>query len=151
VKLNNGNSVPLASFKGKKIMLVNTASDCGYTPQYEALQSLYEQYNRNLVIIGFPANDFGEQEKGNDSEIASFCTINFGVTFPLAVKSVVIKSDQQNVVFQWLSDKSKNGWNNQPPSWNFSKYLINEQGVLTHYFDPAVSPTGTDVVKAVTT
>jgi len=149
VALNNGNVLPLQSFRGKKLLLVNTASNCGYTNQYEDLQKLYQQFNNQLQIIAFPANDFKEQEKGNDADIAQFCQVNFGVTFPLAKKSVVIPAGDQNNIFKWLTDKSKNGWNEQPPSWNFSKYLVNEQGTLTHYFDPSVSPLSEDVIKAV--
>jgi glutathione peroxidase len=149
VTLNNGQTLPLSSLQGKKVLLVNTASDCGYTNQYEDLQKLYEQYKDKLVIIGFPANDFQEQEKGNDEEIAQFCKLNFGVSFPLAKKSVVIKSPDQNPVFGWLTHKALNGWNEQEPSWNFSKYLVNERGVLTHYFDPSVSPTSNVVITAI--
>jgi glutathione peroxidase len=149
ISLNNGKSLPLQTYKGKKLLLVNTASNCGYTNQYEDLQKLYQQFNNQLEIIAFPANDFKEQEKGSDSDIARFCQVNFGVTFPLAKKSVVIKSGDQNNIFKWLTDKSKNGWNEQPPVWNFSKYLVNEQGSLTHYFDPSVSPLSEEVVKAV--
>ncbi len=148
-KLNNGDTLDFATLKGKKVMLVNTASDCGYTNQYEDLQKLNEEYNNKLVVIGFPANDFKEQEKGTDEEIASFCKKNFGVSFLLMQKSVVIKSPQQNPVFQWLTDSSKNGWNNKAPSWNFSKYLINEQGELTNYFDPSVPPGSKDVLEAI--
>lgn len=149
--LNNGNQVSLSSFKGKKVLLVNTASDCGYTNQYEDLQKLSEQYKDKLVVIGFPANDFKEQEKGTDSAIAEFCKLNFGVTFPLMQKSVVMKSAEQNPVFQWLTDSTKNGWNNKFPSWNFSKYLVNEYGVLTNYFDPSVSPMNSEVLQAINT
>lgn len=149
VQLNNGSTLPLQTYKGKKVLLVNTASDCGYTNQYEDLQKLYVRFNDQLEIIAFPANDFGQQEKGNNQEIAQFCKVNFGVTFPLAKKSVVIKSDEQNNIFKWLTDKKQNGWNDQPPSWNFSKYLINEQGELTHYFDPSVSPLSEEVVNAI--
>ena len=149
VSLNNGKSLPLQTYKGKKLLLVNTASNCGYTNQYEDLQKLYQQFNDQLEIIAFPANDFKEQEKGSDNDIAQFCQVNFGVTFPLAKKSVVIKSGDQNNIFKWLTDKSKNGWNEQPPVWNFSKYLVNEQGSLTHYFDPSVSPLSEEVMKAV--
>ena len=149
VQLNSGKSLPLESYKGKKLMLVNTASNCGYTNQYEDLQKLYQQFNNKLEIIAFPANDFKEQEKGNDDEIAQFCKVNFGVTFPLAKKSVVVKSADQNDIFKWLTDKNQNGWNDQQPSWNFSKYLLNEQGELTHYFDPSVSPLSEEVVTAV--
>lgn len=151
VPLNNGNLLPLLTYKGKKLLLVNTASDCGYTNQYDELQKLYQQFNNQLEIIAFPANDFKEQEKGSDNDIARFCKLNFGVTFPLAKKSVVIKSGDQNNIFKWLTDKTKNGWNEKPPSWNFSKYLLNEQGTLTHYFDPSVSPLSNEVMKAVST
>lgn len=149
LQLNNGQQVQLNNYKGKKILLVNTASDCGYTGQYSELQKLYEDYNNDLIVIGFPANDFKEQEKGSDEEIASFCKINYGVTFPLAAKSSVVKSDQQNAIFNWLSNKEKNGWNDQQPTWNFSKYLLDENGNLTNYFDPSVSPLSDDVINAV--
>ncbi len=149
VTLNNGQQLPLADLKGKKILFVNTASDCGYTPQYEDLQKLYTTYPDKLVIIGFPANDFKEQEKGSDEQIAEFCKVNFGVTFPLAQKSTVIKGNDQNPVFSWLSDPEKNGWNDQQPSWNFSKYLVDEKGILIKYFDPGISPSNPDVKKAI--
>jgi glutathione peroxidase len=149
VQLNNNTQLRLDSLKGKKILLVNTASDCGYTAQYDDLQKLYEQFKDKLVIIGFPANDFKEQEKGTDEEIASFCKLNFGVTFPLAKKSVVVKGQQQNEIFQWLTDAAKNGWNDKAPVWNFSKYLVNEQGVLMNYFEPSVSPLNEDVLAAI--
>ena len=148
-ELNNGDLLPFESLRNKKVMIVNTASDCGYTAQYEALQQLWEQYSSSLTIIAFPTNDFGEQEKKSDDAIASFCKINYGVTFPIAKKSVVLKSPDQNPVFQWLTDRSFNGWNDQPPQWNFTKYLINEKGILTHYFDSAVSPLSKEVVTAV--
>lgn len=147
-KLNNGETLDFEKLKGKKVMLVNTASDCGYTNQYDDLQKLSQQYKDKLVIIGFPANDFKEQEKGSDEEIASFCKVNFGVTFPLMQKSSVIKSPQQNVIYQWLTDTAKNGWNDKPPTWNFTKYIVNEEGVLTHYFGASISPLHKDVLKA---
>jgi len=149
VDLNNGKRLELSQLKGKKIMLINTASDCGYTNQYEQLQELYTRLPEKLVIIGFPANDFKEQEKGDDEEIAAFCKINYGVTFPLAKKSSVISGPSQNSIFHWLSHAEENGWLNRQPTWNFSKYLVNEEGVLTHYFDPGVSPLSNDVLKAV--
>ena len=148
--LNNGSNLPLDSLRGKKILIVNTASDCGYTNQYSELQALYEKHKDKLVVIGFPSNDFREQEKGSDEEIAKFCQVNFGVSFPLAKKSLVIKSGDQNEVFQWLTHKELNGWNEQQPSWNFAKYLVNENGFLTHYFDPAVSPLSAEVENAIT-
>jgi glutathione peroxidase len=149
LQLNNGQRILMEEFKGKKILLVNTASDCGFTGQYNELQKLFEAHNRELVIIGFPANDFKEQEKGTDEDIARFCKDNYGVTFPLAAKSSVIKSSHQNVIFNWLSNKAKNGWNDQQPSWNFSKYLVDEDGNLTNYFDPSVSPLSSEVVTAI--
>ena len=148
--LNNNTELDFSSLKGKKVLLVNTASDCGYTNQYNDLQKLYEEYKNKLVIIGFPANDFKEQEKGSDEEIAQFCKMNFSITFPLMKKSTVIKSQQQNSIFQWLTDSTKNGWNNKPPLWNFTKYLVNEQGMLSNYFGPSVSPISRDVIDAIT-
>jgi glutathione peroxidase len=145
----NGKPLDLSAYKGKKILLVNTASACGYTAQYEQLQQLYTQHMNTLVIIGFPANDFKEQEKGSNEDIASFCQKNFGVTFPLAQKSVVVKAGGQNPVFEWLTNPAKNGWNSQAPDWNFSKYLVNENGVLTNYFGPSVEPMSKQVLDAV--
>ena len=146
---NDGNAFDFSVLKNKKILLVNTASDCGYTPQYKALQSLYEKYKNKLVIIAFPANDFKEQEKADDATIASFCEKNYGVSFPLMKKSVVISSPQQNEVFQWLTRKDKNGWNDKAPEWNFSKYLVNEKGELTHYFSPGMSPLDNKIRQAI--
>ena len=148
VDLNNGKRLELSQLRGKKILLINTASDCGYTNQYEQLQELYTRLTEKLVIIGFPANDFKEQEKGGDEEIAAFCKINYGVTFPLAKKSSVISGPGQNSIFHWLSHAEENGWCNRQPTWNFSKYLVNEEGVLTHYFDPAVSPLSQEMLTA---
>ena len=147
--LNNGDTLDFANLKGKKIMLVNTASDCGYTDQYDALQKLSEQHKDKLVVIGFPANDFKQQEKGTDEEIAQFCKLNFGVTFPLMKKSVVKKNADQNEIFKWLTDSTLNGWNNKPPSWNFAKYIVNEDGVLTNYFGSSISPMSKDVAEAI--
>lgn len=147
--LNNGETLSFEKLKGKKVLLVNTASHCGYTNQYSELQQLYEEQKERLVIIAFPANDFKEQEKASDEEIANFCKINYGVTFPLAKKSTVIKSADQNEVFKWLTDKTRNGWNDKEPSWNFSKYLVNEEGVLTNYFDPSISPLSPEITDAI--
>ena len=149
VRLNNGALLSFNSLKGRKLLLVNTASDCGYTHQYRDLQKLYEEHQGKLTVVAFPANDFQKQEKGSDEEIGNFCKTNYAVTFPIALKSSVVKGNDQQEVFQWLTDKAKNGWNSQSPSWNFSKYLINEKGVLTNYFDPAVSPLSEEVLKAI--
>lgn len=146
-ELNDGTAANLASYKGRNILVVNTASDCGYTPQYEALEKLYQQYN--LMIIAFPSNDFKKQEKGSDKEIAQFCKANYGISFPIAKKCIVIKREGQHKLFEWLSDATKNGWLNKVPVWNFCKYLINEDGVLTHYFEPGVEPLSSDMIKAI--
>ncbi len=147
--LNNGNEFDFTSLKGKKVLLVNTASDCGFTPQYTDLENLYEQYRDKVIVIGFPANDFKEQEKGTDEEIEQFCKVNFGVTFPLMKKSTVIKHKGQNKVYQWLTNASQNGWNSKPPSWNFSKYLVDEEGMLVNYFGPTISPMSDEIINAI--
>ena len=147
--LNNGSELDFASLKGKKVLLVNTASDCGYTNQYEGLQALQEKFKDKLVLIGFPANDFGEQEKGSDSTIEQFCKVNFGVTFPLAKKSTVIKNEEQNPVYQWLTNEEKNGWNYTAPTWNFCKFLVGENGELTHFFEAAIEPMSKELTSAV--
>ena len=149
VELNDGSLLNLNQFKGKKLILVNTASDCGYTAQYAELEKLYQQNNGKLVIIGFPANDFKEQEKKDDAAIAEFCKINYGVTFYLAKKSQVVKGAEQNPVFNWLSNKDKNGWCSQEPKWNFCKYLVDGNGVLTHFFAQSVSPLDTQIVDLI--
>jgi len=149
VKLNTGDQRNLQDFAGRKLLIVNTASDCGYTRQYEELQQLQERFGDKLQVIGFPANDFSEQEKGTDAEIMQFCKVNYGITFPLSTKTVVVKSADQNPVFRWLTDKSLNGWNDKAPGWNFCKFLIDEKGTLTHYFEPSVSPLGNDMIRAI--
>ena len=144
----NGVVFDFEQLKGKKVMLVNTASDCGYTGQYDDLQKLSEQYKDKLVIIGFPANDFKEQEKGSDEEIAAFCKLNFGVSFPLMQKSSVKKGANQNKIFEWLTDSTKNGWNKQQPSWNFCKYIVDEQGRLTNFFGSTIEPFSKEILTA---
>ena len=148
VTLNNGTDLPLQNLQGKKVLVVNTASNCGYTAQYAELQQLQKEHPNDLVVIGFPANDFKEQEAGGDADIAQFCQVNFGVTFPLAKKTSVVPGGEQHPLYKWLTQPEQNGWNKQAPSWNFSKYLLNENGVLTHYFDPAVSPLSSEVKNA---
>lgn len=147
--LNNGDTLSFSQLKGKKILLVNTASDCGYTAQYADLEKLYQREKGKLIILGFPSNDFKEQEKAGNREIARFCSINYGVSFPLLKKSRVLKGPDQHPVFRWLSDSTLNGWNSQEPVWNFSKYLVSEKGVLLGYYGPAVSPMGTALLQAV--
>ncbi len=150
-QLNSGQPLKFDELRGKKVLLVNTASNCGYTNQYEELQQLSEQFSDQLVVLGFPANDFAEQEKADDKAIEQFCQVNFGVSFPLMKKSVVVKKGEQNPVYQWLSNARQNGWNEQAPDWNFSKYLISEDGRLTHYFGPAVSPLSDTVISTIKT
>ena len=147
--LSSGDTLSFSSLQGRKILIVNTASDCGYTGQYAELQALYEKEAGRLEILAFPANDFKQQEKGTDEEIAAFCKSNFGVSFPLVKKSTVITGGEQHPVYQWLTDSTKNGWNAQTPEWNFSKYLINEQGMLTHYFGPSISPLDKKLAAAI--
>lgn len=149
LEMNSGQLLSFNDLQGKKVLLVNTASDCGYTAQYKELQELYDQYNGRLYIIGFPANDFKEQEKAADAEIAAFCQLNYDLRFPLAAKSFVIKGALQNDVFKWLTHAAANGWNDHAPDWNFSKYLVNEEGLLTHYFGPAVSPLANEIKAAI--
>lgn len=148
VTLNSGKKLNFSEFRNKRVILVNTASNCGYTGQYAELQALHERFGDKLQIIAFPANDFAEQEKSDDKEIAQFCQINYGVTFPVAVKGVVLKNAQQQPVFRWLTNQTLNGWNEHHPDWNFGKYIINESGILTHYFGPSVSPLEEDFLKA---
>ena len=147
-QLNNGSMYNFSALKNKKVLIVNTASDCGYTNQYDGLQKLYELNKDHLAMFAFPSNDFKEQEKLNDTQIEAFCKLNFGVTFPLVKKSIVKKIPGQNEVFQWLTDKDKNGWHNRPPSWNFCKYIIDENGNLTHVFEAAEEPTGKKIQQA---
>ena len=148
-QLNNGKEFDFSQLKGKKVLIVNTASDCGYTNQYDDLQHLHEQYNDKLIILGFPANDFKQQEKGSDEEIAEFCKLNFGVSFPLMKKSRVNKGAAQNEIFQWLTDKTRNGWNDRQPTWNFCKYIVDENGKLTHFFASSIHPMNKEVLKAI--
>lgn len=147
--MNNGQEYDFSKLRNKKVLIVNTASNCGYTPQYEDLEKLYGIKKDNLEIIAFPANDFAAQEKNDDEAIAEFCKINFGVTFPLMQKGVVVKNDEQSSVFNWLTEKEQNGWNTKEPTWNFCKYLIDEKGNLTHFFEASVPPLGVEITTAI--
>jgi glutathione peroxidase len=135
-----GNPFELARLKGKKVMVVNTASKCGLTPQYEKLEALYQQYGGDqFVIIGFPANNFMNQEPGTNEEIAEFCSINYGVTFPMMSK-ISVKGKDQHPLYDWLTSKSLNGVEDSNVSWNFQKYLIDEEGRLVRSFSPRTDP-----------
>jgi len=130
VKDINGEDFDLSSLSGKKVLVVNTASKCGFTPQYEGLQELYEKYGgENFTVIGFPANNFMNQEPGSNEKIKQFCTQNYGVTFPMMSK-ISVKGKDQHPVYQWLTSKEKNGKMDSKVKWNFQKYMINEQGEL---------------------
>lgn len=144
----NGEVVDFSSFKGKKVMIVNVASKCGYTPQYEELQKLYAEYNDEIVILGFPANNFGGQEPGSNEEIKSFCSENYGVTFPMFEK-VSVKGFDKHPIYRWLTDANLNGWNNEEPSWNFCKYILNEKGELINYFPSKVSPLDQEILDLI--
>ncbi|MEO8412030.1 MAG: glutathione peroxidase [Ginsengibacter sp.] len=135
---NANEEVLFEKYRGKKVLLVNLASQCGFTPQYAELEQMHEQ-NKNIIILGFPSNNFGAQEPGSDEEIAEFCKINYGVTFQLFKKDNVKGNDKQPV-YQWLSDENKNGWNHKEPEWNFYKYLVSENGDLLNVFSSSVSP-----------
>lgn len=141
--LTHGEPFDWSTLRGKKVLIVNTASDCGYTAQYAELQQLAERYAGKLVVLGFPSNEFKEQEKGTNHSIQQFCQLHYGVKFPLMQKANVLPGPQQHEVYQWLTQSSKNAWNNQGPVWNFSKYLVDEQGRLILVAGPSVSPTDT--------
>ncbi len=134
---NTGEEISFEKYKGKKVLVVNLASQCGYTPQYKELEDAYQQ-NKDLIILGFPSNNFGAQEPGTDREIAEFCKLHFGVTFPLFKKDDV-KGDTKQPVYEWLTEKNKNGWNDLEPQWNFYKYLVDEDGNLSKVSSSSVS------------
>lgn len=142
----SGETFDLASLKGKKVMIVNTASECGLTPQYEQLQEIYDAYkNKGFTIIGFPANNFGAQEPGTDTQIASFCKKNYGVTFPMMSK-ISVKGEDMHEVYQFLTQKAKNGLQDSEVAWNFQKYLINETGELEKVISPRTLPNDEEVL-----
>lgn len=141
-----GNEIDLAQFKGKKIMIVNTASKCGLTPQYEGLEALYKKYDGKLVIIGFPANNFGNQEPGGKEEIAEFCKKNYGVSFPMGDK-VSVKGDDIAPLFKWLVDEAAKKGIKDPITWNFTKFLVDEKGDLVTVFSPKTTPMSEEVLK----
>jgi glutathione peroxidase len=150
VKDINGADVDLSQFKGKKLLLVNVASKCGYTPQYADLQKLHEKYGDKVTIIGFPANNFGGQEPGTNEDIKEFCSQKYGVSFPLMDK-ISVKGADKHPLYRWLSDKSLNGWNDKEPSWNFCKYFINEKGELVQFFPSSVKPMDDQIISLINT
>ncbi len=143
-----GEPVSLDQFKGKKVVVLNVASKCGYTPQYADWEAFYKAHGDNVVVLGFPCNDFMGQEPGSAEDIASFCQKNYGVTFPMFEK-VHVKGPEKAPVYQWLTDPKQNGWNEQAPTWNFCKYVVNEKGELTHFFASKVKPDNEAFLEAV--
>lgn len=147
----NGKSFDLSSLKGKKVMIVNTASKCGLTPQYEQLEELYKKYKgQNFVIVGFPANNFMKQEPGTNEEIESFCQKNYGVTFPMMSK-ISVKGNDMDPLYKFLTTKSLNKLEDNDVKWNFQKYLIDEKGNLVKVISPSTSPTDKDIIKWIET
>jgi glutathione peroxidase len=149
-KMNDidGKEIDFSTYKGKKLLLVNVASKCGYTPQYADLQELNEKYGDKVTILAFPANNFGGQEPGTSEDIKEFCSTNYGVTFQLFEK-ISVKGVDKHPLYRWLSDKNLNGWNNTEPSWNFCKYLINEKGELVKFFPSSVKPLDNELISLI--
>lgn len=143
----NGESFDFSTLKGKKVMIVNTASKCGLTPQYEQLEAIYKKYqDKNFVIIGFPANDFMKQEPGSNEEIESFCQKNYGVTFPMMSK-ISVKGDDMAPIYKFLTSKEFNGLEDSKVKWNFQKYLLNKEGKLVKVIDPSTKPDDAEIIK----
>ena len=150
IKVNklDGTSIDLKEFKGKKMLFVNVASKCGYTPQYAELQELYDQYSEKLEIFGVPCNQFGGQEPGSDEEIAQFCKKNYGVTFTMLEK-VDVKGSSQHPLYSWLTTKEKNGVMDATVRWNFHKFLVDEEGALINMYNSRTNPVGTEMLEAI--
>ena len=141
-----GEGTKMDQFKGKKILIVNVASKCGLTSQYSDLEKLYQKYSEKLIILGFPSNDFLRQEPESNEEIAKFCSSSYSVTFPLFEKTRV-KGSKKHAIYQWLTDPKQNGWNKKGPSWNFTKYLIDENGKLIKRFSPRTLPLSDEIIS----
>ena len=143
----NGKLIPISSFKGKKIMIVNTASKCGLTPQYKELEELYEKYKeKNFIIIGFPANNFMRQEPGDNKQIAQFCSSTYGITFPMMAK-ISVKGKDMHPIYKFLTNKELNGKISSSVKWNFQKYLIDENGILFKVISPQTSPLDKEIIE----
>ncbi|MFY0644915.1 MAG: glutathione peroxidase [Bacteroidia bacterium] len=146
--INGTDTINFSEFHGKKVLLVNVASKCGYTYQYKGLQSLHEQFSEDLVVIGFPCNQFLFQEPGSDQRIDSFCKQTYNVEFLMSTK-IKVKGDSIHPVYDWLTRKEYNGKGDYKVSWNFNKFLVNENGELTHYFDAKVKPKDAVLLEAI--
>ena len=142
----DGKKISFDQYKNKKILIVNVASKCGYTYQYEGLQKLQDIYQDKVIVLGFPANDFFNQEPGSNEEIEEFCEINYGITFQMFEKTTT-KGKKQSPVYQWLTNKDFNGWNAQRPTWNFCKYLVNEKGELVGFFNSKIKPLSEEITS----
>lgn len=150
VKNARGKDVDLSQYKGKVVLVVNTASKCGFTPQFEQLEELYKEYkDQGLEIIGFPSNEFAGQEPNSSDKAEEFCQINYGVSFPIMDKTMVKKGPQQSDVFRFLTNKSENGTVNLAPLWNFQKYLVDKDGKVVDYFMTITKPNAPKVKKAI--
>ena len=147
-KTLQGEDIVLSNYKGRKMLIVNTASECGYTPQYKELQQLYDKHGDKLVVLGFPANNFGGQEPGSHAEIAAFCEKNYGVTFPVFEK-ISVAGDDMHPLYKYLSSKELNGVTDEKPNWNFCKYLIDENGKVQAFFNSKVTPMSNDMLTAI--
>ncbi len=148
VPLEGGKPVDLSVYKGRKVVLLNTASKCGFTKQYADWEAFFEKHGDKVVVLGFPANNFGGQEPGSNEEIAEFCQKNYGVSFPMFEKIEVV-GENQHPLYKWLSTKSLNGWNDKAPTWNFCKYVVDEKGNLTHFFASKIKPDDKEFLEAV--
>ncbi len=148
VEALDGSTIDFSDFKGKKILIVNTASKCGYTYQYEGLEALYKKYKGKLVIVGFPSNNFGFQEPGSNEDIAAFCQKNYGVTFPMAAK-IDVKGKDMAPIYHWLTKKEYNNYDNSSVKWNFQKYLVDEEGKLVGIYSSKVKPDDTELIQAI--
>ena len=148
VEMNSltGDSLKFKAFSGKKLLIINVASECGFTKQYEELQQLHERYKDQLVVLGVPCNQFGGQEPGTADDIQSFCKVNYGVTFPLTEK-IDVKGEQQHPLYQWLTQKTLNGKKSSSVKWNFQKYLIDEEGNLIDYYYSITKPMSKKITK----
>ncbi len=150
VKDINGKDFPMSKLKGKKIMIVNVASKCGFTPQYKELERIYKKYKKdNFIIIGFPANNFKSQEPGTNKEIKKFCTLNYGVDFPMMAK-ISVKGQNMADIYKWLTEKKLNGKKNSEVKWNFQKYLIGTDGKIDFVINPWVKPDNKKIIKWIT-
>lgn len=144
----DGETIAMEKYRGKKVVIINTASKCGYTPQYADWQSFHKEHGDNIVVLGFPCNQFMFQEPGSASEISTFCEKNYGVTFQMFDK-VDVKGGDQCEVYKWLTKPELNGWNSDVPSWNFCKYVVDENGNLTHFFASKITPSNPEFIKSV--